>query len=89
MEETLRVIRLLTNKDVLKCLQKINSQESRFTDLADVCPSERLRSLRLAELEKAGLIRKNPVVEGNKVRVRYRITDVGKSMLNGIEKILK
>jgi len=48
-----------------------------------------LRSLRLAELEKAGLIRKNPVVEGNKVRVRYRITDVGKSMLNGIEKILK
>lgn len=89
MTKKLRIIRLLTNKDVLKCLQKINTQESRFTDLADVCPSERLRSLRLAELERAGLIKKNPLLSGNKVRVLYRITKEGKNVLDGFERLLR
>ena len=89
MEEKLRIIRLLTNKDVLKCLQRISEKESRFTDLADVCPSERMRSLRLADLEKARLIRKNPIVEGNKVKVFYRITKEGKRRLDDFERLLK
>ncbi len=89
MEEKLRVIRLLTNRDVLNCLRKISKTESRFTDLADVCPSERLRSLRLAELEKAGLIKKNPLLEGNKVKVFYQLTKEGKGILQGIERLLQ
>ena len=88
MEDKLRVIRLLTNKDVLKCLQRISEKESRFTDLADVCPSERLRSLRLAELEDAGLIKRAPKYEGKKIRVVYRITAQGEMLLGAFERVI-
>ncbi len=85
MEDKLRIIRFLTNKDVLRCLEKISQQESRFTDLAEVCPSERMRSLRLAELEDVGLIKKAPKYEGKKIRIVYQITSRGKRVLTWIE----
>ena len=85
MAEKLRIIRLLTNKDVLGCLEKIRRQESRFTDLADVCPSERMRSLRLAKLEDANLIERAPKQEGKKILVVYQITGKGKRILRWIE----
>jgi DNA-binding HxlR family transcriptional regulator len=85
MPESLKVLRVLTNKGVLDCLAKISSTESRFTDLADVCPSERLRSLRLAELEAYGLIQREPRKDGRKYRIVYRITGKGRRMLKMLD----
>jgi len=87
-EEKLKLIRLMTHKNVLEMLRALGSGPLRFTDLAPACQSERLRSLRLADLSKAGLIQKKAIGSGNDLRIVYQITEKGKKLADEIGRLL-
>ncbi len=88
VESKLRLIRLMTNKNVLDILQRLQNGPARFTDLAEACPSVRLRSLRLADLTKNGLIQKKAIGVNENLQVVYQITEKGKKLAEEVKKLL-
>ncbi|MCL6089170.1 MAG: winged helix-turn-helix transcriptional regulator [Candidatus Marsarchaeota archaeon] len=88
VDEKIKLIRLMTHKNVLDMLRVLSSGPSRFTDLASACQSERLRSLRLADLMKAGLIQKKAIGSGNDLQIMYQITEKGRKLREEIEGLL-
>jgi DNA-binding HxlR family transcriptional regulator len=61
----------------------------RFTDLRDVCESNRSRSARIKELEEEGLIKTVPKMIKRRAYTFYEITSKGKEALALCEKLLE
>ncbi|MFA5108276.1 MAG: hypothetical protein WC492_01955 [Candidatus Micrarchaeia archaeon] len=80
----LRLLRLLSNKSVLDVLAQISLKESRFKELS-VISNERMRSIRLAELEEFKLIERVGRKLNGKIISFYKITENGKMVLKAVE----
>jgi DNA-binding HxlR family transcriptional regulator len=86
-ERNWTLIPLLGEKYVIDILEDLLEGEKRFVDLADVCPNEKTRTVKLRKLEEAGLIETASLKTGKRFFVHYKLTEKGKTTLQELMKI--
>lgn len=64
-------------------------EEKRFKELAEACPIEKMRTERLKELEKAGLVKVRLERIGRRPVSIYGLTESGKKILKLAEEMRK
>jgi len=83
------ILHILGRSYALEILRAVNEKSMRFTDLKDVCKSNRTRSARIKELEDRGLIKAIPTKIRRRAYIFYEITPKGREVLDVCEKLLK
>jgi DNA-binding HxlR family transcriptional regulator len=86
-ERNWTLIPLLGEKYVIDILEDLLEGEKRFVDLADVCPNEKTRTVKLRKLEEAGLIETVSLKIGKRFFVHYKLTEKGKTTIQELMKI--
>jgi DNA-binding HxlR family transcriptional regulator len=86
-ERNWTLIPLLGEKYVIDILEDLLEGEKRFVDLADVCPNEKTRTVKLRKLEEAGLIETVSLKIGKRFFVHYKLTEKGKTTIQELMRI--
>lgn len=89
MKKEKDVINILSKAYTYAMLRSLEEGPRRFKDLADACQNEKMRTQRLREFEKFGLLKATARrVSGRAVTI-YELSDTGKSTLKLAEDIKK
>jgi DNA-binding HxlR family transcriptional regulator len=86
-EKNWALIPLLGERYVINILEDLLEGEKRFVDLADVCPNEKTRTVKLRKLEESGLIETVSLKIGKRFFVHYKLTERGKTTLQELMRI--
>lgn len=88
-EKADRVLKLISSKHILGTLRHIRESKSRFSELESIFPSERLRCIRLGELEELGVLKRVAEKRGKKTVLVYELTKRGLDFLENLERAIR
>ena len=75
------MLNLLSKKYTQKMLNALNEGPKRFKDLSPSCENEKMRTQRLGEFEKLGIVKVTPQRIGRRSISVYELSEKGKKIL--------
>jgi len=82
------ILTLIGKKYSFEILMDLHDMNNvRFKDLKKACPIEKMRTQRLKELEKKGLIKPSVHMDGRRPILIYDISNKGKKLVEGLTRI--
>ena len=82
------ILTLLGKKYSFEILSELaDYTDSRFKDLKEACPIEKMRTQRLKELERNGLIKHSIHMVGRRPILIYNISESGNDIVRGLMRI--
>lgn len=83
------MLHLVGEKYIYEILRSLSESPKRYTDLKQVCSSDRTLTRKLQNLQDAGLVDTEMGKKGRKAVINYRLTDRGRAVFSKADGLVR